>query len=327
MPRRRSSATGRCPNRLRRRHVPRPAGAAGAAEPLRPGRRDGRRHRRRGRATSSRRSTSGRRSHIIGDASLAWLALSAFLTLVTVPPQAWRWKLLLRARGVRRRRRVAHPRVLRLVRGRAGAADRRRRRRVADLRDDAPPSRAGLADRGVGRARAGDRRRRDARARRGRASCSRSAITPSAPYLWIEALFVVGTIARRRRRLLGAAPPPPPPRRAAAAPGAGRADRARRLRGHPRLPPSPAAAARRRRRSRSAAQVSRIVAIWAGGRAVGRRALDPALRRARAAALPRHARAVHGQRARRARGVLRQLPRHGSASTPTRRSRPASSSS
>jgi uncharacterized protein (TIRG00374 family) len=37
---------------------------------------------------------------ILRDASLAWLALSAFLTVVTVPPQAWRWQLLLKVRGV-----------------------------------------------------------------------------------------------------------------------------------------------------------------------------------------------------------------------------------
>ena len=36
----------------------------------------------------------------ITSASLGWLALSAVLTLVTVPPQAWRWQLLLRALGV-----------------------------------------------------------------------------------------------------------------------------------------------------------------------------------------------------------------------------------
>ena len=43
----------------------------------------------------------GKTLHIIGSASVSWLALSALLTLVTVPPQAWRWQLLLRARGVR----------------------------------------------------------------------------------------------------------------------------------------------------------------------------------------------------------------------------------
>ena len=37
---------------------------------------------------------------IIGSASVPWLLLSAVLTLVTVPPMAWRWQQLLRARGV-----------------------------------------------------------------------------------------------------------------------------------------------------------------------------------------------------------------------------------
>jgi uncharacterized protein (TIRG00374 family) len=37
---------------------------------------------------------------ILGDADLAWLGLSALLTLITVPPQAWRWQLLLKVRGV-----------------------------------------------------------------------------------------------------------------------------------------------------------------------------------------------------------------------------------
>ena len=42
----------------------------------------------------------GKTAHIIGDASIPWLLASAFLTLVTVPPMAWRWQQLLRARGV-----------------------------------------------------------------------------------------------------------------------------------------------------------------------------------------------------------------------------------
>jgi uncharacterized protein (TIRG00374 family) len=37
---------------------------------------------------------------ILRDASIPWLALSAVLTVITVPPQAWRWQLLLKARGV-----------------------------------------------------------------------------------------------------------------------------------------------------------------------------------------------------------------------------------
>jgi uncharacterized protein (TIRG00374 family) len=42
----------------------------------------------------------GKTAHIIGNASLPWLGVSAALTLVTVPPMAWRWQQLLRARGV-----------------------------------------------------------------------------------------------------------------------------------------------------------------------------------------------------------------------------------
>ena len=42
----------------------------------------------------------GKTLNIIGDASVPWLVLSAALTFVTVPPMAWRWQQLLRARGV-----------------------------------------------------------------------------------------------------------------------------------------------------------------------------------------------------------------------------------
>ena len=38
--------------------------------------------------------------HILENASIPWLILSASLTLVTVPPMGLRWKLLLRARGI-----------------------------------------------------------------------------------------------------------------------------------------------------------------------------------------------------------------------------------
>jgi len=40
---------------------------------------------------------------ILRAASPWWIALSAFLTLITVPPMAWRWRLLLAARGVHER--------------------------------------------------------------------------------------------------------------------------------------------------------------------------------------------------------------------------------
>jgi hypothetical protein len=43
----------------------------------------------------------GKTLHTIGSASLWWLALSLVLTLITVPPQAWRWQMLLRVRDIR----------------------------------------------------------------------------------------------------------------------------------------------------------------------------------------------------------------------------------
>jgi len=45
----------------------------------------------------------GKTVHIIGSASPWWIALSAVLTLVTVPPMAWRWQQLLAARGLHER--------------------------------------------------------------------------------------------------------------------------------------------------------------------------------------------------------------------------------
>jgi uncharacterized protein (TIRG00374 family) len=43
----------------------------------------------------------GKTAHIIGSADPGWLALSVVLTVVTVVPQAWRWQLLLRVRGIK----------------------------------------------------------------------------------------------------------------------------------------------------------------------------------------------------------------------------------
>ena len=42
----------------------------------------------------------GKTWDILRAASPWWIALSAVLTLITVPPMAWRWQLLLAARGV-----------------------------------------------------------------------------------------------------------------------------------------------------------------------------------------------------------------------------------
>jgi uncharacterized protein (TIRG00374 family) len=43
----------------------------------------------------------GKTARIIGSADRGWLTLSVLLTVGTVPPQAWRWQWLLRARGIR----------------------------------------------------------------------------------------------------------------------------------------------------------------------------------------------------------------------------------
>ncbi|HST15467.1 MAG TPA: lysylphosphatidylglycerol synthase transmembrane domain-containing protein [Gaiellaceae bacterium] len=43
----------------------------------------------------------GKTKDIIASASVPWLLLSAGLTLVTVPPMAWRWQRLLAVRGIR----------------------------------------------------------------------------------------------------------------------------------------------------------------------------------------------------------------------------------
>ncbi len=42
----------------------------------------------------------GKTAHIIGTAKVGWVALSAFLIVVTVLPMAWRWQRLLEARGI-----------------------------------------------------------------------------------------------------------------------------------------------------------------------------------------------------------------------------------
>jgi glycosyltransferase 2 family protein len=42
----------------------------------------------------------GQTVHILGSASVPWVVAAAVLTLVTVPPMAWRWQRLLAVRGV-----------------------------------------------------------------------------------------------------------------------------------------------------------------------------------------------------------------------------------
>ena len=152
------------------------------------------------------------------------------------------------ARGAvdRRPARLADARVLRRLHGRAGAADRRRRRRGADLRDvAAAPGRGGpiagsvLLERALG----------------GAATLALAAVGfvlaigdyDVGAYLWIELAFVVATVVLAVALFSRAARRPLARTRAAAAPAAARAAAPRRLRGHPRLPRAHAAAGRRLR--------------------------------------------------------------------------------
>jgi hypothetical protein len=43
----------------------------------------------------------GKTAHTLASASVPWVLVSIFFTLITVPPMAWRWQRLLVARGVR----------------------------------------------------------------------------------------------------------------------------------------------------------------------------------------------------------------------------------
>ena len=123
----------------------------------------------------------GKTLDILGSASVPWVIASAVLTLVTVPPMAWRWQQLLAVRGV-------HERVPWLTRTYfvsyavgADPADLGRRRRVAHLRDGAAPSRAWARR---SRARCCSSARSAAPSRccsPVSASCSRSGGTRSAP--------------------------------------------------------------------------------------------------------------------------------------------------
>jgi uncharacterized protein (TIRG00374 family) len=130
----------------------------------------------------------------ITSASLPWLALSAVLTLVTVPPQAWRWQMLLRARGVQER-------VLWLTRayfvsyavgqvlptGVGGDASRMYETTRRHPGQGSPIAGSIVLERAIG----------------GAVTLVLAALGlvlaigryPIGPYLWIEALFVVGTIA------------------------------------------------------------------------------------------------------------------------------------
>ena len=146
------------------------------------------------------------------------------------------------------------------------------------------------------------------------------------PYLWIEALFVVGDDHPRLPALLAAGAAAAAAGQAAARPRQGRPARGAGLHGDPLLPrPRGRLADGLRGDARRAGDAGPRDLALRGGR--GDRPLSASLLRDGPAPLPRHARSVHRQRARGARVVLRQLPRERSASTPTARLRPAFSSS
>ena len=178
----------------------------------------------------------GKTFHITGRANLAWLALSAFLTVITVPPQAWRWQLLLRVRGIddsfawlTRAYFVSYAVGQVLPTAVGGDASRiYETTRATPARARRSPARS-LLERAIGGA--------------------VTLLLAAVGFLLAIGHYDIGAVPldrgalrrrdvrRRGRRLLGADAPLPAPRRAAAAPSANRAARPRRLRGDPRLPP------------------------------------------------------------------------------------------
>jgi glycosyltransferase 2 family protein len=203
----------------------------------------------------------------ITGASLPWLALSAVLTLITVPPQAWRWQMLLRARGIResiawltRAYFVSYAVGQVLPTGVGGDASRIYETTRRHPGQGSPIAGSVVLERAIG----------------GAVTLVLAALGlllaigryPIGPYLWIEALFVVGTVA------------------------AGAVVFSARLRRHLRRIVPLLKRLKVERFARAlyegihgyryhvstmfgvaaitlAAQVSRIFAIWAGGRAVG----------------------------------------------------------
>jgi len=209
----------------------------------------------------------GKTAHIIGSASVPWLVLSAFLTLVTVPPMAWRWQQLPRVRGV-------HDSIGWLTRayfvsyafgqvlptsvgGDAWRIFETSRRHPGNV---TPVTGSVLLERALG----------------GAVTLVLAGIGlllaigryPIGAYLWIEALFVVGTIAvgfvffsravRRRLAFL----PPIARRLRVEKPARAVYDGLHGYRDHPGTLAKVAVVT-------AAAQLTRVLAIYASGRAVG----------------------------------------------------------
>jgi uncharacterized protein (TIRG00374 family) len=136
----------------------------------------------------------GKTVDTIGNASVPWLALSAVLTLVTVPPQAWRWQMLLRARSVQeslawltRAYFVSYAVGQVLPTGVGGDASRMYETTRRHPGQGSPIAGSIVLERAIG----------------GAVTLLLAALGlvlaighyPIGPYLWIEALFVAGTIA------------------------------------------------------------------------------------------------------------------------------------
>jgi glycosyltransferase 2 family protein len=209
----------------------------------------------------------GKTLHILGSASLGWLVLSAVLTLGTVPPQGWRWQMLLRARGIEdsvawltRTYFVSYAVGQVLPTGVGGDASRLYEATKRHPGNGSPIAGSIVLERAIG----------------GAVTLVLAAIGfvlaighySIGAYLWVEALFVVGTLA------------------------AGFVVFSSRLRRHLRWLVRPLRKLRIERYARAlyeglhgyryhsstmlavaaittGAQISRIFAIWAGGRAVG----------------------------------------------------------
>jgi uncharacterized protein (TIRG00374 family) len=206
-------------------------------------------------------------AEILRAASPAWIAVSAALTLVTVLPMAWRWQLLLEARGVAERLSwltrayfvsYAFSQVLPTsVGGDAWRIFATSRRHPGDI---TPITGSVLLERALG----------------GAVTLLLAGIGlllaigryPIGPYIWIEVVFVLGTIlvafvffSRRARKWLSFAVPYA---RRFRLERAARAvyDGLHGYRDHPVTLLKVALIS-------AAAQITRIVAIYAGGRAVG----------------------------------------------------------
>ena len=210
---------------------------------------------------------------------------------------------------------VAHPRVLRLVHGRADPADLDRRRRGADLRDlQAPPGTVGRPD-GDRDHRAWPRRRRDRAPRRDRVRARDRALRRHRlPLARGGVRLRHAPPDRALLRALGAAAAReaasaarPAPRRAAVALVL------RRRASLPRPHRPPAQGVPVHDRDPGGAD-PRDLGLVQGRRD---RPQPTHLLRDGPAVLPRAARALHAERLRRAGGVLRQLPRQRRRRAPT----------